>query len=382
MTEIYPPTTPSPSAPVTQEDTAQRPAPESSQTPVPHPFMALSRAAFKGFIRDKAALFWTIMFPLMFLVIFGLIFTDGGGNKTEIGVVGEGPVITALEKTGAVELTEFGSAQAALEQVEAGDLPAYVAVDGNNVTLRFAASDRTSAGVVNGLVSGVVDKANLTAANVNPAFTVDAKQVEDSSLEPIQFLTPGLLAWAVSMGAVFGAALTLVMWRKNQVLRRLRLAPVAPVTILGSRLAVAIGTAFVQAVVFIAIALLPMFGLQLSGQWWLAIPLLMLGTLAFFAIGMLVGAFTKTEESAAGAANLIVLPMAFLSGAFFPLDQTPDWLQKVSMIFPMRHLNDGLSAVLVRGQGVEALLVPATVLVGFALVVGFVASRVFKWEDS
>lgn len=365
--------------------TKESPAPAAADAAqqAPHPFIALSRAAFKGFIRDKATLFWTIMFPLMFLIIFGLIFNDGGGeNKTELGVVGDGPIITALEQTGAVELTEFGTQEAALEQVEAGDLPGYVAVDGNDVTLRYAASDQANAGVIQGLVNGVTDKANLIAANVPETFTVDSQRVEDSSLEPIQFLTPGLLSWAVAMGAVFGAALTLVMWRKNQVLRRLRLAPVAPSTILGSRLAVAIGTAFVQAGVFIAIALLPIFGLQLSGQWWLALPLLALGTLAFFAIGMLVGAFTKTEESAAGAANLIILPMAFLSGAFFPIDQTPDWLQKVSMIFPMRHLNDGMSAVLVRGQGVEALLVPAAILVGFAVVVGFIATRVFRWEDS
>src|SRR5690606_25863324 len=50
--------------------------------PASHSFRALSRAAFKGFIRDKATLFWTILFPLMFLVIFGLLFNDGGGDPT------------------------------------------------------------------------------------------------------------------------------------------------------------------------------------------------------------------------------------------------------------------------------------------------------------
>lgn len=365
--------------------TETKPAPPAESRPaqvVPHPFVALSKAAFKGFIRDKAALFWTIMFPLMFLVIFGLLFNDDSGNRTELGVVGDGPVITALEQTGAVELTKLPSEREALEQVRAGDLPGYVAQHGDDVTLRYAASDQAQAGTIQGLVHGVADKANVAATQQPPKFSVDAKQVEDESLEPIQFLTPGLLSWAVAMGAVFGAALTLVLWRRNQVLRRLRLAPVSPITVLGSRLAVSIGTGFVQAAVFIGIALLPIFGLQLSGQWWLALPLIMLGTLAFFSIGMLVGAFTKTEEAASGAGNLIILPMAFLSGAFFPIDRTPEWLQQVSMIFPMRHLNDGLSAVLVRGEGVEALLVPSAVLVGFALVVGLIAAKLFRWEDS
>ena len=44
-------------------------------------------------------------------------------------------------------------------------------------------------------------------------------------------------------------------------------------------------------------------------------------------------------------------------------------------------MNDGMLDVLVRGKGIEALAVPAAILVGFALVVGFIASRVFKWEE-
>ncbi|GAA5108841.1 ABC transporter permease [Haloechinothrix salitolerans] len=347
-----------------------------------HPFVSLSRAAFKGFVRDKAAMFFTILFPLMFLVILGLLFGDGGSSRLKVGAVGQGPVLTALERSGAVEVVDVASADEAEQQVKAGDLPAYVAQDGDNVTLRFAASDQTRAGTVVGLVRGVVSEANVRATGQPPTFTLDAARVEDESLRPIQFLTPGLLSWAVSMSAVFGAALTLVMWRKNQVLRRLRLAPVRPMTILGSRIAVSLVIAVSQGVIFVGVAMLPVFGLQLSGSWWLAIPLLLLGTLSFFAIGMLVGAFAKTEEAATGAANLIVLPMAFLSGAFFPMDQVPQWLRTLSLAFPMRHLNEGMSDVLVRGQGVDAILLPAVILIGFTVVVGFVASRVFRWEKS
>ncbi|OZM73925.1 ABC transporter [Amycolatopsis antarctica] len=347
----------------------------------PTPFRALSVAMVKGFLRDKATLFFTFLFPLMFLVIFGLIFGDQASSKTEIGVVGDGPVIAALEQSGAVELTRLGSTDEALAQVGSGDLPAFIAQQGDAVTLRFAASDSAKAGTVNGLVRGVVDQANLAATGQSPRFALDAAQVEDSSLKPIQYMAPGILSWAVSIAAVFGAALTFVNWRKKQVLRRLQLAPVQPSTVLGSRVVVSLGVAVLQFVLFVGIAMLPMFGLRLSGQWWLAVPLLLLGTLAFFSIGMLVGAFCKTEEAASGAANLITLPMAFLSGAFFPVDQTPQWLQGISKVFPMRHLNDGMLDVMVRGKGVEALLLPAGVLIAFTLVVGFIASRVFRWED-
>jgi ABC-2 type transport system permease protein len=137
----------------------------------------------------------------------------------------------------------------------------------------------------------------------------------------------------------------------------------------------------VQAVVFLGIGALPFFGLQLTGTWALAIPVFLLGILAFFAIGMLVGAFCKTEEAATGAANIVVLPMAFLSGTFFPIDQSPPWMQALSQAFPLRHMNDGIMDFLVRGQGPSALVVPCLVLAAFVAVVGTIAAKVFQWED-
>ncbi|NUT51835.1 MAG: ABC transporter permease [Saccharothrix sp.] len=344
-------------------------------------FRSLSTAMVKGFLRDRMTLFFVFLFPLMFLVVFGLLFGDSGGDRTKVAAVGDGPVLSALERTGAVELEKYDDVAAARQKVDDGDLPAAVVVSGDRVELIYAASDQVAAGTVTALVSGVVDKINLSAAEVAPRFTLEANPVEDASLKPIQYLTPGILSWAISISGVFGAALTMVSWRKKQVLRRIRLAPVSAGTVLTSRVLVSIGTAVAQGVVFVAVALLPVFGLRLTGQWYLALPLLVLGTTAFFAIGMLVGAFCKTEEAASGAANIVILPMAFLSGTFFPVENAPTWLQNVSYIFPLRHMNDGMLDVLVRGKGLDALLLPSAVLIAFTLVVGLIAARIFRWED-
>lgn len=344
-------------------------------------FKTLSLAMFKGFIRDKVTLFFTFLFPLMFLVIFGLILRDVGADKTRIAVVGDGPIVSALRDSGALELEPYHDEAAAVQKVKDGDLPAALIIRGQQLDVRFAQSDQVKSATVLGIINGFVDKANLAATGQPPKFTFAAEKVEDASLKPIQYLTPGILSWGVAVSAVFGSALTLVSWRRKQVLRRIRLAPVSATSVLSSRILVSAGVAMVQGAIFIGIAMLPVFGLKLSGSWWLAIPLLLLGTIAFFALGMLVGAFAKTEEAASAAANIVVLPMAFLSGTFFPVDQAPAWLQTVSKIFPLRHMNDGMLDVLVRGKGIEALAVPAAVLIGFALVVGFLASRVFKWEE-
>ncbi len=268
-----------------------------------------------------------------------------------------------------ISLQRFGSFDDAVAAVRDGDIPAAVRQDGDVVELRYSATDQVSAGTVQGIVQSVVGRANLELAGTPPRFTVDSAQVEDESFEPIQYLTSGLLAWAVAMSAAFGAAMNLVTWRRNEVLRRLRMSPVSPAAVVGARIGVSLVVAVAQAAVFIAVAVTPAFGLQLRGSWWLALPLLIAGTLAFLA-----------EEAASAAVNLIVLPMAFLSGVFFPIDDMPGWVQGVASFMPMRHLSTGLLDVLVRDATVGAILVPLAVLLGFAAVVTLVATRVFTWD--
>ena len=69
------------------------------------------------------------------------------------------------------------------------------------------------------MFSGIVQAANQAASHKPPAYQLATQQVEDKSLKPIQYLTPGLLGWAIASGATFGAALTLVGWRKKKLLR-------------------------------------------------------------------------------------------------------------------------------------------------------------------
>jgi ABC-2 type transport system permease protein len=97
-------------------------------------------------------------------------------------------------------------------------------------------------------------------------------------------------------------------------------------------------------------------------------------------LGLLAGALAKTQEGAVNLANFLVLPMAFLSGSFFPLEGSPAWLQTVSKLLPLRHLNDGMLDVMVRGQGLDAALQPIGILLAFAVVVTLIAVRLFRWE--
>lgn len=342
---------------------------------------SLSLAMVRGLFRDRTALFFTFLFPLMFLLVFGLVFRDDGASRTELGVVGSGPVVSALPEE-VVEAVPFDDADAAVAAVADGDLPGALVETDGQVRLYFAASDQVRAGTVQGIVNAVVGQVNQQATGQPPAVVFDVERVESQSFQPIQFITPGILSWAIATSAAFGAALTLVSWRKRQVLRRLRLSPAPVWTVVGARVGVLMVVAVSQAVMFLLIAMTPPFGLELSGSWWLFLPVLVFGTAAFLAVGLFVGAVSKSEESASALANFIVLPMAFLAGTFFDISQSPGWMQAVSRVLPLRWMNDAMLDVMVRGQGVEAIWLPCLVLLAFTLVVGFVATRLFRWESA
>lgn len=348
-------------------------------------FRALALAMTKGFYRDRMVVFFTVFFPLFFIVIFGLVF---GGSSTSVKEkvipVGEISFITALPPAARVAFDEVFELQptqnldTALAAVRKGDAAAALEQRGNQLIVLISRADRVAAATVQGVLSSFIDNTNLAVANVTPTYSLDVGQVEDESLKGIQYVAPGMISYGITVGATFGAALTLITWRQKKLLRRLRLAPVATVSVVGARVVVSLVVAVLQLALLLGVSML--LGLKLSGAWYMAIPLTIAGALAFLAIGLLVGSIAKTAEGGSGLVNLITLPMGFLSGAFIPLVAAPGWLIVVSKIMPMGYLVSGLSDVLVQGQGAGSALLPIGILLAFAAAVTLIATRLFKWD--
>lgn len=347
----------------------------------------LAVAMAKGFLRDRQALFFTLLFPVMFLVFFGSIFSSNSSSRSDLLVVGRPALIEGLPSDAraafdaSFKTERTDDVDEAIAKVRDGDTDGALVQQGDRLTLYTSRADPTSAAVLQGMMQGFVDGTNVAVTGQAPRFQLVPQQVEDESLKPIQYVAPGLLGWAVATSATFGAALTIVTWRQSELLRRLRLAPVSPQAIVAARVAVTLGVAMTQLAIFLVLSM-GMFGLKLSGPWYLAIPLVAAGTLSFMAIGLFCGSIAKTSDGASGLANLIVLPMAFLSGSFIPLDQAPGWLSSVSKVLPLRYLNEGMLDVMVRGKGPSAVVAPLVILLAFAAVVTLLASRLFRWDAS
>ncbi|RSN48461.1 MULTISPECIES: ABC transporter permease [Actinomadura] len=351
-------------------------------------FKSLSRAMLLGFLRDRGALAFTVLFPLMFLVVFAGVFGNESTAKVEVLRVGSVPIVEralaeAPDELGQVlEVTAAPDRAKALRDVGKGDAAAVVEQRGNELVVHYSAADQVRAGTVRSVMNQIVQSSNVAATGRPPAYSMSTQQVEDESLNAIQFFTPSLLGWALASAGVFGASQTLVTWRTKGILRRLQLSPAPIPTVFAARVAVSLGVALVQFALFVLVAQLPMFGLRLSGAWWMAVPLVLSGVLAFLSIGMMVGAWARTQETAQAVTQLIVLPMAFLGGSFFPLEASPQWMRMLSYVFPLRYLNEGMLNVMGRGLGPMSALPQIGVLLGVAAVGALIAVRLFRWDDA
>jgi ABC-2 type transport system permease protein len=173
------------------------------------------------------------------------------------------------------------------------------------------------------------------------------------------------------------AAMTILRERRQGIWKRLRASPVTlPEMLIGKGLS----TALIGAVVLggvIGFGMLA-FGIRVSGSW-LGLGLVLLASAAMTsAFGLLVASLGRTEEQSRGLSIMAVLLMVMLGGAWFPNFLMPEWVQKLSLIVPVRWALDGLDSMLWRGGSFGAALTPVAGLLVFTLIFGAIASFRFS----
>lgn len=348
----------------------------------PRAFVSLVKALGISWVRDRSQVFFNLILPGMFLVLLVSVYGSNETPTPHVLEVGDVPVLERAEP-GDFEVSRAADLDSALEALEEGDADAAIVQDGEAVTVYYSQTNATAGVIALEQLSALVDDVNVAvlseASPGTPVLELETEAAEDNSLEPVQYLAPGILAWGIAISGVFGAAGTLVDWKRDKLLRRLRLTPASAGTFVGARITVSLLVALLQTALFLAVAMA--MGMELSAWTWFAVPLVLLGTAAFLAIGVVIGGIAKTGPGAAGLSNMVTMPMAFISGAFFPLAAAPQWVQWLSVVSPMRYLNDGLQAVVVQGASPAAVLPEIAFMAVFAAVVAVFAWKTFKFDE-
>lgn len=360
---------------------------------------ALSIANLKSFTRDRAALFWTLAFPVVFVILFGTIFS-GTSPTYELGWVDEDGGATAKALRAAfvanapVELTD-GTFEESKARMLTGDVDGILVVpkglqavidaaaagqhpDPVEITVVTDPSRSNTSLALQQIAAGLVMAANLRLSGASPLLGVTPESLQTNQLNSVSFFVPSILAMALMQLGVF-ASIPLVQQREKLIFKRLNATPLPRWVLVGSNVAVRLVIAAVQTALILGIGVV-LLGVKVDGNPLLIGGFVLLGALAFTSIGYVIASFARTEEAANGITSVVQFPLMFLSGIFFPLEILPSWLKTVATFMPLTYLGDALRQTMVGGAPFVPLWVDFAVLAGWLVVTLGVSARFFRWE--
>ncbi len=360
--------------------------------------LTLTAANIKSFVRDRAALFWTLAFPLTFVVLFGLLFGGGGRAEYRFGWIDRDATAQSAQLRdafGAVNGVTLrdGTEPDALAEMKKGDLRAVVVVpQGYGAAVEVAAggtpgapsqltvytdpSQGATSGTVMQIVWGVLGVVNLGGRP--PAVIAQTQAVQTQSLSAIAYLVPSILGMALMQLGVF-SSIPLVEQREKLILKRLNATPLRRWQLVGSNILMRLLIAIAQTLLIVGVGY-QVFGVRIIGNPLEIAALVVLGALAFISLGYVIASFASSEDSANAMTSIVQFPMMFLSGTFFAIDQMPDFLRTIARAIPLTYLSDALRQTMVDGTPFSPLWVCFAVLAVWLVACFGIAARYFRWQ--
>jgi ABC-2 type transport system permease protein len=186
-----------------------------------------------------------------------------------------------------------------------------------------------------------------------------------------------LLTVTVLGGACFGLPTTLVSERERGVWKRIRLAPVSTISVVGSTIAARYVLLVIGGLLQLALAM--GFGMPLPRhpiELWIAFTAV---AVAFLGLGLVIATLADNVPAVQALGQCIFLPMLIIGGVAVPLASLPDWAQHLSAFFPGRYAVEAIQAT-VNGAGLDATGFALLALVTIGAAGALAGGRLFRWD--
>lgn len=365
--------------------------------------LAIARASFVAMTKNPSAVIFSLLFPLIFIIVFGFI--KGSSIKLHVGVHPgcdtTSEIFTAISQMPNVEIESERNLKKMQEALHKGRIDAILNIhySADNTIIAEVITSKASGEkglFVKSILTNVVDKHNLayiktmnSAGQIVERGSLSEKhaeiresEVEGREYKMIDFILPGQLGFSILSAGVFGTAFIFFSLRQTLVLKRFFATPIRRTYII---LGEALSRLSFQLTGSIIILLLGkfVFGFTLINGIITAMQMLLLsalGLIVFMGFGFVISGIAKSESVIPPLANIITLPQFLLSGTFFPVEAFPGWLQAVSKVLPLTYLNDALRKIAFEGAGIMDISTHLIIILAWGIVVYAAAVRFFRWE--
>lgn len=357
---------------------------------------AITRASFKAIFAHPSAIIFSILFPIIFVLIFGA-FGNGGGPSYRIALTPDSDTsegfYTGLKQIPGVRIIHYTDTLLRNKDLLKGKLTAVITLHKNTDSSgkeTYVVSSRSTTASANTLHSfmGALDYVKLRLEKVMQENSEDLVTLEDPRIEEVRkyraidFILPGQLGFSILFSTLFGIAFTFYGLREQLVLKRFYASPVNRINIL---LGIGVSRLFFQLLSVIVLLLFGYFVLDFTLHHGLLtfFEILFMTILMLFllmGVGLIFSSVVKSDTSIPLLINLFGFPQMMLSGTFFPIDVFPQWLQSICRALPLTQYNDAIRKISFEGLHVTDCLKEMGIL-GIWMVVTYVLlMKVLKWE--
>lgn len=344
-----------------------------------HPLIELTSMRVREFLREREAVFWVFIFPVLMTFALGIAFRNTAPDKTPVAIeaatvdtrVNEiANVLSASPEVTASVLSPDEAARA----LRSGKVSIVVKPSNDALEYRYDPT-RPESRAARLLVDDVMQRGQGRADVVK----VDEEKVTEPGARYVDFLVPGLIGMNLMGSGLWGLGFTVVIARSRKILKRFAATPMRRSHYLLSFMLSRLVFLVLEVAAIVVFAWLA-FGFTVRGSWLGLSLITMLGGFTFSGLGLLVAARPTTIEGVSGLMNFIMLPMWLLSGTFFSSERFPQVLQPFIKALPLTALNNLLRAVMNEGATLSSNWAPIAVLLAWFVVSFVVALKIFKWQ--
>lgn len=349
--------------------------------------------------RDRLALFFTFLFPLIFLFVFGSLNNNHSGVSFNVAIINESHSKLASQFVNQAEtkekkllkvdktVTNFSQAN---EKMSRGEIDATIelppdfgeikdGVPAGQAIVHYTNNNQSAATTLISVLTSQFASISSQYVKTADPLTVAGRQNNEHSLSAFDYTFTGLLGFSILGAGIFGPMNIFPELKKMGILRRLHTTPLRVWQyFLANMLGNAVTGLMSIAVMFIVAMVV--FHLKVVGNVFELAIFLAYGIVMILGIGLALGGWARNERQAAPLGNIIVFPMMFLTGVFFPRFLMPHWLQGITNYMPLSPVIDGGRMILTEGRGLTDLGSQLGIMTVWLVIIYIIAFRVFRWE--
>ena len=344
-----------------------------------HPLFELTLIRIREFLREREAVFWVFVFPVLMTFALGIAFRNTAPDKTFVAIEADAnnPRVTEVTNilTNSPEITaSVLSPDEAAKALRSGKVSIVVKPQNDSYEYRFDPT-RPESRTARLILDDVLQRSKGRADVVS----VGEQKVTETGARYVDFLVPGLIGMNLMGSGLWGLGFTIVIARSRKLLKRFAATPMRRSHYLISFMLSRLVFLLLEVAAVVAFAWL-VFGFSVRGSWLSVSLITLLGGFTFSGIGLLVAARPTTIEGVWGLMNFIMLPMWLLSGTFFSSERFPQVFQPFIKALPLTALNTLLRAVMNEGTPLWANWMNISILAAWLLISFVVALKIFKWQ--